>query len=165
MKLTIINTGGTFNKIYNPLSGELDVPTHSHALNALLEVMYNVEVELITTLSKDSLDMTQEDRQLLVETIKNCPNDHIIIIHGTDTMYLTAEYIAQHISNKKIVLTGAMIPMSIDGIEATLNFSMALGFLNATIANDVYIAMHGVVVPHQNITKNKEEGKFLCKSC
>jgi L-asparaginase len=161
MKLTVINTGGTFNKVYNPISGELDVPTHNLALQKILDVTYNLDIELITLLSKDSLDITENDRQTLVQCIQNCTNENIVIIHGTDTMHLSAECIAQHIGNKKIILTGAMIPMSIDETEATMNFSLALGFLNAPIQNGVYIAMHGAVVSYKTIAKNKEQGKFL----
>lgn len=161
MKLTVINTGGTFNKVYNPISGELDVPTHNLALQKILDVTYNLDIELITLLSKDSLDITENDRQTLVQCIQNCTNENIVIIHGTDTMDLSAKCIAQHINNKKIILTGAMIPMSIDEVEATMNFSLALGFLNAPIQNGVYIAMHGAVVSYKTIAKNKEQGKFL----
>jgi L-asparaginase len=161
MKLTVINTGGTFNKVYNPISGELDVPTHNLALQKILDVTYNLDIELITLLSKDSLDITENDRQTLVQCIQNCTNENIVIIHGTDTMHLSAKCIAQHIGNKKIILTGAMIPMSIDETEATMNFSLALGFLNAPIQNGIYIAMHGAVVSYKNIAKNKEQGKFL----
>lgn len=161
MKLTVINTGGTFNKVYNPISGELDVPTHNLALQKILDVTYNLDIELITLLSKDSLDITENDRQTLVQCIQNCTNENIVIIHGTDTMHLSAKCIAQHISNKKIILTGAMIPMSIDETEATMNFSLALGFLNAPIQNGIYIAMHGAVVSYKSIAKNKEQGKFL----
>lgn len=165
MKITVINTGGTFNKVYNPISGELDVPTHHLALQKILDVTYNLDIEPIALLSKDSLDITENDREMLVQCIQNCANENIIVIHGTDTMHLSAECIAQHTNNKKIILTGAMIPMSIDEVEATLNFSLALGFLNAPIQNGVYIAMHGAVVSYKNIAKNKQEGKFLCKSC
>jgi L-asparaginase len=161
MNVTVINTGGTFNKIYNPITGELDVPTHSLALNKIIDTLHNVTLEVITILSKDSLDMTQEDRDIICKTIQNSCNENIIVIHGTDTMDLTAQTLFKHISNKKIVLTGAMIPMSIDEVEATVNFSLALGFLNALVQNGIYIAMHGSVASFEKISKDRQQGKFL----
>jgi L-asparaginase len=161
MNITVINTGGTFNKIYNPLTGELDVPKDSFALDKLIESLHNVSIEIMTVISKDSLEITLQDREMLVKIIQECENENIIIVHGTDTMELSAEFIAQHIVNKKIILTGAMIPMSINAVEATMNFSLALGFLNASISNGIYIAMHGAVTSFKNIHKDKLQGKFL----
>lgn len=161
MKITVINTGGTFNKVYNPISGNLDVTSHAKALKKILQNTHNLEIEVVNILSKDSLDLTQEDRQVIVNTIKQSQNENIIIIHGTDTMHLSADFIAQNVPNKKIILTGAMIPMSIDEVEATMNFSLALGFLNAPIQNGVYIAMHGAVCLFTQLHKDKTQGKFL----
>ncbi|MFA7084048.1 MAG: asparaginase domain-containing protein [Arcobacteraceae bacterium] len=164
MKITVINTGGTFNKVYNPICGELIVPTHHLALQKILNVSYNTEIEVINTLSKDSLEFTQQDREMLVNIIKESEEENIIVIHGTDTMYESASFTAQNIVNKKIIFTGAMIPMSIDEVEATMNFSLALGFLNAPISSGVYIAMHGAVDRFECLVKNKQEGKFLRKN-
>jgi L-asparaginase len=161
MKITVINTGGTFNKVYNPLTGNLDVPTGAKALETILQNTHNADIEVINILAKDSLDLTKEDRQTIVDTIKQSQNENIIIIHGTDTMDISANFIAYHTLNKKIILTGAMIPMSINPVEATMNFSLALGFLNAPIQNGVYIAMHGIVVSYEKIRKDKIQGKFL----
>ena len=137
-KITVINTGGTFNKRYNPITGELEVP-------------------------KDSLEMSDVDRELIVKTIKNSKNQNIIIVHGTDTMDLTAKYLDEKIKDKTIILTGAMLPISINKVEATLNFSSAIGFLNSDIKNDIYISMHGSVKNYKNLIKNRELGKFLEK--
>jgi len=161
MKITVFNTGGTFNKRYNPILGQLEVPTDSMALDAVLKSIHNVQIEVINLISKDSLDITNEDRTFLLKEIQKCKDEAVIVIHGTDTMDLTAHFIAQHINNKKIILTGAMIPMSIDRVEATINFSLALGFLNAPINNGVYIAMHGAVTHYEKLIKNRTQGKFL----
>ena len=106
--------------------------------------------------------MTNADRYAILTTAQSIDNDKIIIIHGTDTMDETARFLAKSDIAKQIVLTAAMVPASIDSIEAGFNLALALGFLNAkSIANDIYIAMHGVVVPHQQIVKNKQLGQFL----
>ena len=162
-KITVINTGGTFNKRYNPLTGELEVPKDSLALDEIISYCYNIDFEVLNIISKDSLEMKDYDRELIVQTIKECTNDKVIIIHGTDTIDLTSAYIDEKIKDKNIILTGAMFPISIDKIEATLNFSMAIGFLNSNCENGVYIAMHGSVKNYKKLIKNRELGKFLEK--
>ena len=162
-KITVINTGGTFNKRYNPLSGELEVPKDSLALDEIINYCYNIDFEVLNIISKDSLEMSDVDRELIVKTIKDCKNQNIIIVHGTDTMDLTAKYLDEKIKDKTIVLTGAMFPISINKVEATLNFSQAIGFLNANIENGIYISMHGSVKNYKKLIKNRELGKFLEK--
>lgn len=161
MKITVLNTGGTFNKRYNPIKGQLEVPNDNIALDKIVKSCHNVEFEIKNIVSKDSLDFTQEDRILILDSIKDSNSDKIIIIHGTDTIDLTSKFIEDKVKNKKIVFTGAMVPMSIDEIEATINFSQAIGFLNAPIENGIYISMHGVVVEHSKLKKDRSVGKFL----
>ncbi|RDX33575.1 asparaginase [Arcobacter sp. HD9-500m-PIT-SAG02] len=163
MKITVINTGGTFNKRYNPIKGQLLVPHDNIALDKILKSCHNVNIEVKNIVSKDSLDMTELDRKLITATIKDSDSENIIIIHGTDTIDLTSAFLEKEINNKKIVFTGAMVPMSIEEVEATMNFSLALGFLSANVDNGIYLAMHGVVVNHKNLKKDKSVGKFLLK--
>ena len=162
-KITVINTGGTFNKRYNPLSGELEVPKDSLALDEIISYCYNIDFDVLNVISKDSLDMSDADREFIVKTIQDSKNENIIIVHGTDTIDLTASFIDENIKDKTIVLTGAMLPISINKIEATLNFASAIGFLNANIKNGIYISMHGSVKNYKKLVKNREIGKFLEK--
>ena len=162
-KITVINTGGTFNKRYNPLTGELEVPKDSLALDEIISYCYNIDFDVLNVISKDSLDMSDADREFIVKTIKNCKNENIIIVHGTDTIDLTASFIDENIKDKTIVLTGAMLPISINKVEATLNFSQAIGFLNSNCENGIYISMHGSVKNYKKLVKNRELGKFLEK--
>ena len=162
-KITVINTGGTFNKRYNPLTGELEVPKDSLALDEIISYCYNIDFDVLNVISKDSLDMSDADREFIVKTIQDSKNKNIIIVHGTDTIDLTASFIDENIKDKTIVLTGAMLPISINKIEATLNFASAIGFLNANIKNGIYISMHGSVKNYKKLIKNRELGKFLEK--
>ena len=164
MKITVLNTGGTFNKRYNPISGQLEVPSDNIALNKIVKSCFNIEFEIKNIVSKDSLDFTQEDRELILQNIINSKNDKIIIIHGTDTVDLTAKFIEDKIEKKKVVFTGAMVPMSIDEVEATMNFSQAIGFLNAPIENGIYLSMHGSVIEHSKLKKDRSVGQFLVKN-
>lgn len=160
-KITVINTGGTFNKRYNPITGELEVPKDCIALDDIISYCYNIDFDVLNIISKDSLEMSDDDRELIVRTIKNIKNENIIIVHGTDTMDLTAKYLDEKIKDKTIILTGAMLPISINKIEATLNFSQAIGFLNSNCENGIYISMHGSVKNYKKLVKNREIGQFL----
>ena len=164
MKITVLNTGGTFNKRYNPITGQLEVPSDNIALDKIIKSCFNVEFDIKNIVSKDSLDFTQEDRKTILENIINSENDKIIIIHGTDTVDLTAKFIEDKIENKKVVFTGAMVPISIDEVEATMNFSQAIGFLNAPIKNGIYLSMHGSVIEHSKLKKDRSVGQFLVKN-
>ena len=163
MKITVLNTGGTFNKRYNPLTGNLDVPNDNLALDKIIKSCPNINFDIKNIVSKDSLDFTQEDREFILENIKNSSSDKIIIIHGTDTVDLTAKFIDGRIENKQIVFTGAMVPMSIDEVEATMNFSQAIGFLNAPIQTGIYMSMHGSVIEYFKLLKDRSLGQFLVK--
>src|SRR5574344_2088533 len=129
-KITVINTGGTFNKIYNPINGELEVSKDNKALDEILSFCYNIDFEIINIISKDSLDMNNQDRELIVKTINTSKNSQFIVIHGTDTMDLSAAFVDKNVKDKKVIFTGAMLPISINKIEATLNLASAIGLLN-----------------------------------
>ena len=160
-EILIINTGGTFNKVYNPLKGELEVPKDGIAPEAILRYFYNTNYDLINIIHKDSLEMNEDDRILMMETIEQSSASKVLIIHGTDTMDVTANFLSLHVKHKVVVLTGAMVPFSIDTVEATANFSMALGSLHVRNENGIYIAMHGLFAKHDAIYKNREKGIFL----
>lgn len=159
--ITVINTGGTFNKIYNPLNGDLDVAKDTKALKEILSFCYNLDCEVKNIISKDSLELNDNDRLLIVKTINETQNENIIIIHGTDTMNLSALFVDNLVKDKKIIFLGSMLPFSINKVEATLNFAMAIGFLNSSVENGVYISMHGSVKNYKYIKKNRKIGQFL----
>jgi L-asparaginase len=158
-KILIINTGGTFNKVYNPLTGELDIDTNGEALNSIAK-HWLTDFTLINIIGKDSLDIDDNDREELRKTIKKSNEKSIIIIHGTDTIDKTAKYLDTANLKREIILTGAMVPYSIDPIEATANFTSAYGYLNAIDKDGIYIAMNGVIKDYKRVIKNKEKGYF-----
>jgi L-asparaginase len=159
-KILVLNTGGTFNKIYNPINGELEVDENASALKHISH-KWQHNLEIMSIINKDSLHMTSQDRVELLSFIYQSEYDDIIIIHGTDTMELTAEYIFDAELDKNIVITGAMVPYSIDATEATANFAMAYGFLQNCTQNGVYISMNGLVMPYSQITKDRDNGLFV----
>jgi len=160
-EILIINVGGTFNKIYNPITGELEIKKNNSLIMDIFKKVFktNFEINIKGILYKDSLDMTKKDRKRLVSFIQKAKYQNIIIIHGTDTIDKTAKYINKKIKDRNIILTGAMMPYSIDGIEATSNLFLAYGYMQNSI-NGVYIALNGVVHRYDKIKKNRKLGKF-----
>lgn len=163
--VVIINTGGTFNKRYQPLTGLLTVASDERTIEELLHsAAPNLDMHLIGVVHKDSLEMTQDDRASICESIRNLSpslnSAPIIIIHGTDTMHATALFLDEENLNRVIVITGAMRPAEIDPVEASLHLGLTLGFAAATPSPGVYIAMHGRVLPYTQYQKNWTLGIF-----
>ncbi len=161
--MKILNTGGTFNKVYDPISGALEVPFSNEAVEEILE-SFAYEVEIAGMIYKDSLEMTDGDREQLASIIDMDDEEVYVVIHGTDTMDLTAKALAEWMEEEEeervIVLTGAMVPYSIEKTEASVNLGMALGFAATQPAAGVYICMSGIIAPYDRIRKNREEGVF-----
>ena len=158
MSIRIFITGGTFDKEYNEINGPLYFKdTH---LNDLLEMgRNNVSVEIRTLLMIDSLEVTAEDRELIVHQCKHAEEDRIVITHGTDTMAETAKILAQAVNNKTIILTGAMIPIKFGSSDGLFNLGSALAFAQ-TLPAGVYVAMNGRYFNWDNVRKNQLTGIF-----
>jgi len=157
--MLILNSGGTFNKRYNPLSGELDVPYDNLAIETILrscDCVYN----LAGVIYKDSLEMDIQDRKKLADIISHSDERQFVIVHGTDTMDKSAAFLSEIFTDKIIVLTGAMKPFEIDNVEATLNLGMAIGYAKAAHESGVYICMSGYIELWDKLQKNKKIGKF-----
>jgi len=157
--MLILNSGGTFNKRYNPLSGDLEIPYSNEVIDRILQSA-DFDYDIAGVIYKDSLDMDMNDRKMLASIIMESKDDTFIIVHGTDTMSITAEFLSEIFEDRKIILTGAMNPFEIDNVEASLNLGIAIGFAKANEEYGVYICMNGFVEPCQNIVKNKTLGKF-----
>ena len=158
-KLLIISTGGTFNKIYNPKNGILEIDKEATALKELA-MKWLCAFEIVTIIGKDSLEMTNQDRLELLGTISQADCKHVIVVHGTDTMDVTAEYLAEGELDKCIVLTGAMVPYSIEPVEATANLASAYGYLQALEEDGIYIAMNGALDTYTKVKKDRKKGRF-----
>jgi L-asparaginase len=156
--MRIINTGGTFNKRYDPIKGELFVPNDDCAVETILKFLV-IDIPVSGIVYKDSLEMNDQDRKVLADAIAQCDEKTVIVVHGTDTMDLSAEYVDNLKLDKVIVFTGAMVPFHIDPLEATANLAMAMGY--ARNAKDgVYIVIQGVMNSFKQVKKNKSVGKF-----
>lgn len=158
MAIRIFITGGTFDKEYNEITGQLYFKdTHMHDL---LEMgRSKVAVEIRTLMMIDSLEMTDEDRELIAYQCIQCDENMIVITHGTDTMSDTAKMLAEKVKEKTIILTGAMIPIKFGSSDGLFNLGSALAFAQ-TLPPGVYVAMNGRYFNWDNVRKNKQTGMF-----
>ena len=158
MSIQVFITGGTFDKEYNELNGSLYFKeTHLHEMLELGRS--KLDLAITTLMMKDSLDFTDNDRQQIAEACLKTSADKIFITHGTDTMTVTASYLAKHCKNKTIVLTGAMVPYKFGSSDGLFNLGSALAFVQV-LPTGVYIAMNGKIFEANKVQKNKERGEF-----
>ncbi len=162
-RVNIITTGGTIEKTYDEIEGTLS--NRGSQLKAMLKRLRlpYTEVKSYDVLCKDSLDMTDEDRENILNAVKKlvpekCP---IVILHGTDTMELTACYIYKNYQPLPvpIVMTGAMKPFGFDDSDALQNFTEAL-FAAKIVPTNLYISMHGQLHAMPGVHKNRQTGTF-----
>jgi L-asparaginase len=158
MAIRILVTGGTFDKEYDELTGQLFFKD-THIGEMLRLGRSRVEVTIRTVMMIDSLEMTEADRALIVQNCAQCTEDRIVITHGTDTMTDTAAAIAAAISGKTIVLTGAMIPYAFGSSDGLFNLGSALSFVQI-LPPGIYVAMNGKCFPWDRVRKNRERGEF-----
>jgi len=158
MQIRLYITGGTFDKEYNELNGKLFFED-THVPEMLDLGRCKLDVNIRTLMMVDSLEMSEEDRNIIVHNCLQAEEDKIVITHGTDTMAETAKQLAEKVTGKTIILTGAMIPYKFGSSDGLFNLGAALAFVQ-TLPHGVYIAMNGKYFNWNNVRKNKELGLF-----
>jgi L-asparaginase len=158
MAIRIFVTGGTFDKEYNEITGQLFFK-ETHLPEMITRSRVTPEVAVETIMMIDSLDMTAGDRMLIASQCNSVKEDKIIITHGTDTMSVTAAVLAEKVPGKTIVLTGAMIPYKFGSSDGFFNLGCALAFVQSLPAG-VYVVMNGRYFNWDNVRKNRQTGQF-----
>jgi L-asparaginase len=158
MPIRILVTGGTFDKEYNELSGELYFKD-TNVSEMLRLGRCRLDVKVRTVMMVDSLEMSDADRTLIVQNCAKSPEKRIVITHGTDTMTDTAAAVAAAVTEKTIVLTGAIIPYAFGSSDGLFNLGSALSFVQV-LPPGVYIAMNGKCFPWDRVRKNRERAEF-----
>lgn len=159
MAIKLLVTGGTIDKVYDELSGELGFDK-SHLKEMVERSRIGLNVDSKILFLKDSLNMTDEDRMLILSECLSCDDDKILITHGTDTMVKTAQLLGTQIKGKTIVLFGSMIPYSINNSDALFNLGVAISAVQKK-SSGVYIAMNGKIFDSDKVEKNKSLGIFV----
>ncbi len=158
MSIRFLITGGTIDKVYQELDGSLGFE-QTHLVEMLNRGRCMADTLSEVLYLKDSLEMDEADRELILSKCQSCDESQIVISHGTDTMVETAQYLAKHVTDKTIVLFGAMIPYVIDNSDALFNLGVALGAVQSQ-APGVYVAMNGRIFDCASVQKNKALGIF-----
>ena len=158
MPVRILITGGTFDKEYDEITGKLYFKD-THMQEILDLGRSKLEVKIRTLMLLDSLEMTDHDRDVILDNCRRVSENQIVITHGTDTMTDTGKVIANAKLEKTIILTGAMIPYKFGSSDGLFNFGGALAFAQA-LPHGVYIAMNGRYCDWDKVEKNKKTGVF-----
>lgn len=156
--IRIIITGGTFDKHYDEIRGELSFK-NSHLPEIIKQVRITIPVELEINQLIDSLQMQEENRLSVLEACRRAPESRIVITHGTDTMTETARILGEAGLDKTIVLTGAMVPYQVAASDALFNLGTAFSAVQLT-SPGVWIVMNGRIFPWNHVRKNRAEGLF-----
>ena len=157
-KLHIFTTGGTIDKVYFDALSEFQVG-ESPLDSILREANVGFAYDLTSLMRKDSLELTDEDRDLIYDAVAATQARHVLITHGTDTMALTAERL-RGIEGKTIILTGAMQPARLRSTDAIFNVGFALAAAQLQDPG-VYIAMNGRIFPAGEVRKDRAAGQFV----
>jgi len=158
VSLTILTTGGTIDKIY--FDAKSDYQIGEPQIGEILKA-FNVgfDFEVLPLMRKDSLDIEDQDRQLILNTIEAHDNDRFLITHGTDTMVETAQVLIPLARSKVIVMTGALNPARFTGSDAVFNIGCAVAVTQMADCG-IYIAMNGRVFRPDHVRKNRQENRF-----
>ena len=158
MPIRIFVTGGTFDKEYNELTGDLFFKD-THVQEMLRLGRCKLDLSISTLMMIDSLDMNDALRSEISAACISSKEDKILITHGTDTMAITASVLAEKVKGKTIVLTGAMVPYKFGSSDGLFNLGSALAYVQS-LPHGVYVAMNGKIFDGTNVKKNKETGEF-----
>lgn len=158
--IQVFVTGGTFDKEYNYITGKLYFKD-SHLQDMFKRGRCTLDVQVKTLMMVDSLEMTDKDRELILDEIKQSASDQFLITHGTDTMSITAKYLAEAgLEGKTIILTGAMIPYAFgSSSDGFFNLGSSIAFAQC-LTPGVYISMNGRYFSWNNVKKNTKSGFF-----
>lgn len=164
-RIRLITTGGTIEKIYDEDTGEL--ANRRSIVRRMLEELRleDVEVETVELMSKDSLDMTEEDRSRIVESVREAfaaAPVGVVILHGTDTLTRTGDRLLEAFPDPPVpvVLTGAMRPFEMKRSDALQNLTEAL-FASRALRAGIYCAAHGRALPFPGVRKDRDRGTFV----
>jgi L-asparaginase len=157
MRIEIITTGGTIDKVYFDAKSEYEVG-RSVITEIFDESNVTLDYGVRELMHKDSIELNDDDRRLIRQAVEHSPAERIVVTHGTDTMIETAK--ALHgVSGKVVVLTGSLTPARFKYSDAIFNVAVAVAAVQC-LPHGVYLAMNGRVFSPDNVRKNREENRF-----
>jgi len=157
MKLHILAVGGTIDKVYFDALSDYKIGPPA-ATEILQRVKVNFDYDVSQMIAKDSLDMTDADREEILVAVQAHPANHVIITHGTDTMVATGQVLKQA-SGKTIVIMGAMQPAIMKLTDADFNLGVAVAAVQA-LQEGVYLCMNGRIYDVDKVSKDRAQAQF-----
>lgn len=157
MKVQVFAVGGTIDKIYFDAKSDFEVGEPQIG-DLLHEANVTFDYQVTSLMRKDSIDMTDADRQLIREAVESCEAERILITHGTDTMADTARAL-KGVTGKVVVMTGAMQPARFRVSDAIFNIGYAIGTLQL-LTPGIYVAINGQVFDPEHLVKNRDAHRF-----
>ena len=158
MTIRMLVTGGTFDKVYHEITGELCLKdTHLPEMLKLGKSRLKTKISMILMI--DSLNITESDMKVIQTCCEQSKENRIVIIHGTDKMVDTAKFLGKHIEHKTVVLTGAIIPYAFKSSDSLFNLGSSLAFVQ-TLSPGIYVSMNGKYFNWDNVRKNRQTGEF-----
>jgi len=157
MKLQVLAIGGTIDKVYFDALSDYSIGAPA-ATEILQRVKVNFDYDVSQMISKDSLEMTHDDRLEILAAVQAHTGEHVIITHGTDTMVDTGQ-VLKAANNKTIVIMGAMAPAIMKLTDADFNLGVAVAAVQ-TLPQGVYLCMNGRIYNVDKVVKNRAEGQF-----
>src|SRR5688572_17412584 len=163
-QIAILTTGGTIEKTYDETDGSLR--NVKSVLDALLKELRlpDLDVTHVPVMSKDSLDMTPEDRDRILQAVRGAlaVHDAVLVIHGTDTLAETGEHLHRNLMQLAVpvVLTGAMRPYEFRDSDALQNVTESL-LAARMLTPGVYVVMHGRALAFPGVVKSRERKSFV----
>ena len=158
MQLRLLVTGGTFAKEYDEITGKLYFKD-THVREMLRLGRADLDLEIRTLMMIDSLEMRDLDRELILKSCLEPGRDRTVVTHGTDTMPDTARYLGERVTDRTIVLTGAMIPYTFGSSDGLFNLGGALAFAQV-LPHGTYVVMNGRCFDWRSVRKNRATGRF-----
>jgi L-asparaginase len=160
MQIKLLLTGGTIDAKYNELTAEIEYSSGTHIDAMLTQARTRLDIEIDQLMLVNSLDISEEMRQQIMQAAANAGQDKVVITHGTDTIVETAQLLGKNPpAGKTIVLVGAMVPFAFGSSDALFNLGSALAAVQ-TMPAGVYITMNGKIFDWDNVIKNRELGEF-----
>jgi len=157
MHITFVTTGGTIDKVYFDAKSAFEVG-ESVVEHVLRQGEVSFDYSVVQLMRKDSLDLTDDDRQLIRQAVAAAEGDRVVITHGTDTMVETAAALSG-LGDKVVVLTGSLSPARFQSSDADFNIGLAVAAVQ-TSPPGIYIAMNGMIFDARNVVKNRAANRF-----
>ncbi|MGD0963303.1 MAG: asparaginase domain-containing protein [Candidatus Acidiferrales bacterium] len=160
----LVTTGGTIEKAYSEQTGSVADPGNKVGRYLQRLRLPDSEVNVVPLLNKDSLELTDADRELILATVRGLLHENapIIITHDADTIVPTGRLLKRALPeiDVPVVLTGAMAPLGFEASDGLQNLTESL-FAVRLLPPGIYVVMHNQVSAVDAVSKDHKLSRFI----